>query len=116
MYASTEEDAALPEWLHFNPVSRGFYGTAPSSQTFKVQLRAINQYSHTSQSGEFRLTVLPNSIPKTNLREMSEDITVYTGDWIEHTLSIQLFMDYEANINATITMHGGYGLPPPEWI
>jgi len=31
MYASTEEDAALPEWLHFNPVSRGFYGTAPSS-------------------------------------------------------------------------------------
>jgi hypothetical protein len=36
MFASTESDTALPDWLHFDPVSRVFYGTAPSPQSFKV--------------------------------------------------------------------------------
>lgn len=50
LFASTQSELFLPEWLNFDPVSRIFYGTsAPKMGTVQnVRIRAMNQKSHDS--------------------------------------------------------------------
>ncbi|CDW71340.1 ig family protein [Stylonychia lemnae] len=116
VYASTLDDEPLPTWLHFDPVSRGFYGVAPTVMTLKVQLRAMNQVSHDSKAFAFNLKVVPNYNPKTVVRHFSDDLTIYINDWFNISLDIQLFRDVEINRNATMSMRGSYGIDLPQWI
>jgi YD repeat-containing protein len=59
-----DDYAALPSWLTFNAATRTFSGTAPSPQTVRLLVTAVDP-SNASASDEFTLTVgaAPNYAP-----------------------------------------------------
>jgi len=62
----------------------------------------MNEISHDSKSTVFTLRVIPNYNPKTIVRYMSDDMTVYINDWFNISLDLRLFKDFEINRNGTM--------------
>lgn len=108
LFASTQADLSLPEWLNFDPVSRTFYGSsAPNLGTVQmVRIRAMNQKSHDSQSSDFKITVIGTAPPKTTIEYLSYDFIVEQSEWFERTLPLQVFnfsrICYNISYRATV--------------